>query len=308
MDILEQIRACENEEELRELAEEAIEYFTNLAHKENKDSSFIGSDLDINPTNYHLAEKDFAGEKFVDGVNIWNGYVPKGMKINYGRFLDDTNKLSLCKGCYYYVDDDSYIYEFYRFIKNQDIENDFDIISAAYRFTEKYFDKKIGARDREEIHKLIYENDKVFFRPIREHSFKNFKQNGSAMCTERALMAENLISVMGLEIIYMMDMGHAYNIYAHYEGSETEIYVLDFANWVECYNVNFKLIGTAPFMGLIEGCNNEMIDRVVNGGERIEVEDYYLYSINGGIYRIPFNESRNYGTDFGMDEKKGLVL
>ena len=308
MDILQQIKTCTNDEELKELATEAIEYFTNLAHKENKDSSFIGSALDINPLNYHIDELDFVGEKYCDAVNVWNGYIPKGMKIVYGRFYEETLKVSTNRGCYYYVDDDSYIYEFYKYIKNEDINDEYDIIVAAFEFTEKYFNKGFEPLDRESIHKMIYKDNVRLFRPVKEHGFSDFKGNGSAMCTERALMAENLLSVMGLEVIYMFDLGHSYNIYVYHKGEETEIYVLDFSNWVECYNEKFKLVGKTPYMGIIENCNNEMINRVVNEGERLELQDYILYRINGSIYEIPLKQKRSYGTDFALEEEKKLVL
>ena len=306
MDIVEMIKACKSDDELKELAESAIETYTIQANQENRNEGYIGTKLDINPINYHIAENDFELERFCDAVPIWNGYIPLGTKIVYGRSFNEKFKTSSHRGCYYYVDDDSYIYEFFKFIKDRDIEDDYDIIIAVASFINKKMTKLFEPKKREDINKLIYMNEDLFFRPVKEHGLRDFYGNGSAMCSEISLMAENLVSSLGLEIMYFMDKEHVYNIYAHHEEDKTDVYVIDFSNWVECFDVNFNFIGYTPFFGKIEGADKAMLEEIVNEGKRIDLPDYFLYKINGYLYEIKTGNIRNYGTDFAAEEEKTL--
>ena len=302
------IKQCKSNEEIEKIAKEVIEIVTKEAYEENVESSYIGTELDINPLNYHLDDISFKLDKYYSCVNVWNGYVPKGMKIVYGRFFNDKFKTSTHKGCYYYLDDDSYVFDFFKYIKNIQVDDEYDIIVAVYRFIEKMFTCNINAKDRDDINKLIYKDNDLYFRPIKEHSIKDFYGNGSAMCSERSIVAENLLSAMGLEVISMQDKGHAYNIYAHHSNDDTEIYIVDFSDWVGCYDVNFNLVSTLPFFKKIEGATADDIDKIANEGKRIELNDYYLYDINGSVYEIVTKNKRNYGVDFALQDEKSLIL
>lgn len=311
MDIYEQILKCKTDEDLKLFAEEAINYFTDQALDDNKETNLIGSGVELNPVDYHLDDKNFEREDFIYCVNIWNGFIPKGMKIVYGRFLDRETGLTSNKGAYYYVDDESYVYEFFKFLRTRedDIGDEFDLISAAYEFTVQYFScGPFDAVDREVMFKTLYKDNHRFHQPTKEHLFSSFKHKGGALCTERALMAENLLSVLGLEMIYVMDLSHTYNFFAqHREDGKADIYVVDFAKFVDVFDESFNYMGSAPFVRVIEDCTNEMLSRVVNNGERIEFQEFYYYVINGQVIEQPLDTTRTYGTDWGFEEKK-LIL
>lgn len=307
MDNVLMIKECQNDEELKELANEAIDVYTKQAKKENSEN-YIGTNLDINPLNYHLNEPNFEFEDLYEGVSFWNGYIPLGTKMVYGRFYDEKYKTSSHKGCYYYLDDDDYIFEFFKYIKDLEIEDDYDIVIAVHSFIEKKFAKYFEPKERGEIHKLIYRSDGLFLRPIKEHSIKDFYYNGSAMCSEIAAVAENLLSSLGLEVMYFSDKEHAFNLYVSHDKDDPYMYILDFSNWVECYDVNYKLIGKTPFFGKIVDGNQELVDKMVNEGKRIELDDYYLYRINGRLFEIKNGRKRNYGTDFALQEENKLIL
>lgn len=309
MDIVEMIKKCRDDDELKELVDEVIEVYTNMAKYENDDMDYIGTCLDINPINYHIDDPNFEIDRYYDCVNFWKGYIPLGTKIVYGRFYIPKYRTSSHKGCYYYVDDDNYIFDFFKMIKEEkDIDNVHDIIFLVFRFIEKKFVRYFNPKDRNVINKLIHKTDELYFRPVKEHSIKDFYGNGSAMCSEIALIAENLMSVLGYEIMYMEDKEHAYNIFVdHVDEKDVDIYVLDFANWVECYDVNFNLIAKSPYIEKIDGGDNELIDQMVNHGKRIELDDYYLYSINDSIYEVRDGQKRSFGTDFALEEEKSIL-
>ena len=308
MDIYELIKKCSSLEELYELADSAIKFFTQRAYEENVPTNCIGTQIGINPISNHIGDKDFKFDKYYNAVNVWNGYVPLGMKIVYGRFFNEKYKTSSHKGAYYYLDDDSYVYEFFKYLKDKDIEDEYDLIIEVDHFIKKKFFPSFMSRDRNEINKLIYKDEDFFYKPVKEHSIKDFYGNGSAMCSEVSIVAENLLSVLGLEVISMQDRSHAYNIYVYHMDEETEIYVLDYSDWVGCYDCNFNLVDTIPFLKKIENCTADDVDEIVNEGKRITLNDYYLYMINGKIYEVITKKKRDYGIDFGLKEEKTLIL
>ena len=308
MDIVEMIKQCKSDEELKQLATSAIKTFTEQAHKENTKGNYIGTELDINPINYHIDDPDFKVERYYDAIPIWNGYIPLGTKIVYGRNYIERFKTSSHGGCYYYVDDDSYIYEFFKYIKDMDIIDEYDIVIEAFNFIKDKLYKAFEPKSRDDINRLLLKDEDLYFRPVKEHGIKKFYGNGSALCSEISLLAENIISSLGLEIMYFMDREHVYNIYAYHREGETEIYVLDFSDWVECYDVNYNLIGMAPYIKKIEGANKDTIDKIVNEGKRVDLPDYYLININDCTYEIIKKNKRNYGIDCAFEEEKTLVL
>ncbi len=302
------LKKCSSKMEIEELVTDVINTFTKVAYDENAFSDYFGTKLDINPISNHIGDISFQCDKYYEAVNVWNGFIPKGMKIVYGRFYDEKYKTSSHKGCYYYLDDESYIYEFFEFLKDKDISCDFDLIIEVDHFIKKKFLKIINSKDRNDVNKLMYKDDDFYLRPVKEHSIKDFYNNGSAMCSEISVVAENLLSCFGLEVICMQDKEHMYNIYASHEDDEADIYILDYSNWVGCYDHNFKLVNTMPFFKKIDNCTAHDIDMVVNEGKRISLQDYFLYSINGSIYEVVTKDVRDYGVDFALEEEKSLIL
>ena len=95
MDIYELIKKCSSLEELYELADSAIKFFTQRAYEENVPTNCIGTQIGINPISNHIGDKDFKFDKYYSAVNVWNGYVPLGMKIVYGRFFNILNLINI---------------------------------------------------------------------------------------------------------------------------------------------------------------------------------------------------------------------
>ena len=85
-------------------------------------------------------------------------------------------------------------------------------------------------KDRMEMHKLLFKNEYQFFEPQREHSIKDFYKTGSARCTEYAVIANNLLSVLKIPISYFMDKDHAYNVlFVEKEEDIYDSYILDYS-------------------------------------------------------------------------------
>ena len=308
MNILDQIYECKDDKELKELANEAIEAYTNKAKEENNELDYLGEDLSYNPT---IKSMDIDHSH---ANNLWIGYIPKGMKLVYGRFREDSNKPFTNRGKYYYIDDDSYIYEFFKYIKEEqpEIEDEFDMMVYVSEFLEEMFSKNINPMEREQINKMIYKDNFLFHDRVREHSIKDLYGNGSALCTEYALVGQNILSVLGFDMVYAMDLNHAYNIYIPNPSIEEDqmedvAYIVDFSNWIPCLDYNFELKTTSPFFGKID-CKKEDLEAFFKGKIKLKFKDYFLYSINGNIIEMEYNnKERMYGVDYNFEEEKKIL-
>ena len=308
MGIYELIRDCKTDEDLEKLAQAAIKVATEEAMEANKNFGIIGPDIDINKLQYEISESGIDVKRYYTAVNAWNGYLPRGIKIVYGGQYDDHFKSYTNGGHYYYLDDESYILKFYKYIRELKIENEYDIILAAHYFMRELFksDYVLSAKDRREINKAIYQPNGLLFSPIKEHSIKDFYGNGSAECTEYSSIGVNLLSSVGFNALYLQDKGHAYNIVVY--GNLNKIFIVDFANWVEYYDKDFHIVDTLPFYREIEGATVEDLDKMANEGKRIEMKDYYYCEIGGKPFEIVSKKTRDYGIDYSNVEDKPTII
>lgn len=306
MDIVEEIKKCKSDEELKALAEEAIEVFTEQAKQENICTEYLGDRIGYNPRFVLLGE-----EEVYESNNIWNGYIPKGTKVVYARFKDDEVNQFTSDGYYYFMDDDSYVYDFFQFIKEEEgIEDDYDIIVTVHKFIEERFAKYVNPRNREIMHHLLYKDKTLFHAPVREHGFSDFYYNGSAKCTEMAIMGQNLLSLLNIEVIYVNDFNHAYNIYIPRGDSEDadNAYVLDFGKFVPCLDVHLNYIGKIPFFGKIKDYTPGMFEEIFEGKKRLTFPDYFVMRMNNTTFEMAYGERRDYGVDYmPLEDKKLLV-
>ncbi len=308
MGIYELVRDCKTDEDLEKLAAAAIRLATAEALEANKNFGVIGPDIDINKFQYEVNESGIDLKKYYTAVNVWNGYIPLGMKLIYGGNFDNDFKSYTNGGHYYYLDDESYVLMFYKFLRELNIKNEEDIIMAAHYFLRALFrsDFTLSARDRREINKALYQPNGMLFTPVREHSIKDFYGNGSAECTEFASVGENLLCALGFNAIYVQDKGHAYNLVVY--GNKEQTYVVDFANWVEYYDEKYRIIDTYPFYERIEGDGIEKITKMANEGEKLVFRDYFYYEVGGKALKVPSKKTREYSVDYAKDEEKPLII
>ena len=287
-ELLADIKQCNTNQELESLVKECIEYYTNEASKFNIECNTIGTDVGINPRNYSNDEYDY-------GLNIWCGYIPKNTRIVYGVYGFSNNRSSN-HGQYYYLDDESYI-------KDKDIEDNYDFILYVNKFIRKYLENNINKLEREDIHKLIYKNEEDFYEPIKEHSILDFKNNGAGECTEYSALAENIFSIFGFDIYYMMDTNHAYNLLIE----DYKVSILDYANWVSCYDINYNQISKLPYYVEIPEFDDKLFDRLREEEEKIILPDYYFLAINDNLLEINNGYTREYGVE-GIKLDKNPII
>lgn len=333
MEVVEKIKKCKDDEQLYWLTKKLIKEATKESKELNGYRGLIGTKSEIN-----RKECDFdpnKKERYSFSVPFWDGYIPLGTKIVYGiacgkQFTFDSN----C-GYYYYVDDDSYVYDFIKYVKDWDIEDIFDLVSLINGFSRKLFDNYFEPKNRVQMHKLLLKEDYVFYEPIKEHSIKDFYGTGSAQCTEYALIASNLLSIFKIPVFYCMDTTHAFNVvFDETEENDYEGYILDYSHCAFAYDELSKYVGRYPFYEKIDTKERKFIilpndeykevqfekseeqiqkeehfyEEFVNEGKRVQLNDFFVVIINGHMFKATKDNIRDYGIECNnKDEKKVLV-
>lgn len=298
-EILELLNNCKTEEDLKKFFKESVDYYTEQSKELNNDSDTIGALVGINPYEDAFNENDY-----VFSVNSWSGYIPKNMRIVYGSYCDKYNRC-YTKGSYYYLDDDSYIYEFIKYIKGKKIENVDDMVLLVHKFLRKFLDKNIDYPSRDDIHQLIYKNDESFFEPVKEHSIRDFYHNGSAMCTEYSVMACNILTIFEVEAMVIFDKKHAYNLIID---DNDKGCVLDYSDIVLLKDLKGYRLGSIPFYEEIEDFDRDMLYRIIKQQEKVKFADYVGICINGSIFKKYNGIVREYGADVEIDISKKLII
>ena len=295
MDFLEEIKSLD-ESELREKISSKISDLGENARKLNNDVDTIGYQLSHNPTDYHIDDLSNNEEIDIDLICIYHGYVRKDMKITYGiRY--NSNRLVSNGGFYYYVDDEEYVYDFCKYIKEKEVSDVYQLIDYVLEFVDKY----LGVFDgysRDEMFSLISKTDMVFYDLKNEHKFSQFKGMSNGKCSEYTLMAQNILSVFGFDMYMVIgnlketdepDEKHAFN-FAIFKDEEKGEYVnclLDFSNYSYVYDINFKKIGKSPYLLYIDEINDDFIYYLLDSKERIKARDFdYLKLSENKFYKI----------------------
>ena len=264
--------------------------FTNTDYR-----NYIGFDLDINP-NLHL----YSDEPLLINANcVIKKYIPLDTKMVYGM-LFESGGVS-CRGNYYYLDDDSYIHEFCKFIHNENVCDEYDLFDYVLEFLNDYFGY-IKKMDRVEMAKLIYKNDRSVFTPIQEHSITDFKGKNNALCSEYAALSHNILSFLGFDCALIIGKGnndsHAFNVvsYIEYETGRKVSLLLDFNSVVANIDVNFNILFKSPYIYEIDKDLDEIIEELENK-KVIDCEDYSMMFMHNKVLKLCNYKMRNYSLD-----------
>ena len=312
---------------LKNIPEEGIKEFASLRIKELEQNSkkindtvdTIGYILDCNPSKFNLEDQNLDSNLVIDVECLYNGYLPKGMRVVYG-IVYSKNTFSKNGGQYYYLDDDSYIYDFCKYIKTKEVENEYELFSYILEFMKEYFGW-IETISRDDMFNLLYKNKTTFYEPTIEHNFSEFKGKGNALCSEMSIMAENILTFFGFNSFIVIGYqekeivdeneqpkdiegeSHAYNLLAFNDsetGELTEI-LIDFANWTSVLNPLFKRIGRVPYIAYLEEGIEETINSLCTNREKLSFEDYQYMILKDKILRIVSKSKRKYSIDIVID-------
>ena len=296
--IIKVIKRIRNEDILNKYIEYRINKLSKESIEYNIKNDTIGSIIGINSYENKVEDKFLTIDTYID-------YIPKGKRIVYGAFTDSICRL-YNKGYYYYLDDDQYIYDFVKYIKNIDINIDTinDLVIIIYDFLTSYLYKSIDPIDREVLHQLILENSTSYFKPIKEHSIRDFYGNGSAKCTEYSIMGQNILSFMNIESYLMFDTEHAYNIIYY----NNMYYLIDFSNTIGLFDFDFKFIREFPFFVDLYGFDDSKFQELVDRKSTLILDNFNYIYIGSKLFEVYDNKKRNYSCGGKLIEEEKISL
>lgn len=268
MDILDKINNCQSEELDKIVNNHLIQMI--LESENNKKLGF--------PENWGLNSK----------IIIHKGFIPPDTKIKYSNYSMNT----------YSMNTDDYFYEFACFIKKYQVKNKGLLVKLIENFINNYFglpnNKDMRDDFFDEIAFKTTKTDEEYFEKLDKLTIGDLKEKDRAMCTERAALAQNLLSFFGIETYYCMGCldnngvqeVHCFNI----AKAKDNFILLDYSVPISIFENN-KLIDLAPFQGTI---NQNDIERILFDGDVLEFNSYEYIKEFGKIRKVSNNEIRKY--------------
>lgn len=253
---------------------------------------FIGIDCDINP------KRDFYGEVESKSQSVWQGFIPKDVKIIYS-FVPNEEGYTVNNGCYYYIDDDTYIYEFAKYIKDKEVKSEIDFLTHVYNFIENYFyGLTIHDYTREQMHHPLLRADGKYLESSSGHRFLDFKDANNAMCSEYSAMAQNILSVFGYTMIYFCGAvktsvgtgGHVFN----FGLVDSNPCIIDFTIPVKAYSLNNRRFYYSPFLGPVKDYNSETFKNHFFNQIPYDFNDYNYVETSNQFSMIADGNTRHY--------------
>ena len=292
------------DEEVKNIVEETIKQKEEESDSCNEDNNTIGYVLQHNPELEVIINNEEEDDFGVDIICFHPGYVKFGTKVVYGMVYDFRG-ISSNDGKYYYIDDESYIYDFCNYIRQYDVIDEYELMDYMLEFIRQYFGYFNKNTDREEMFKLLKNSHNKNIEPVKEHGLSWFKDNGNALCSEYSIVAQNLLNVFGIDSYLVIGRektgdekgeSHAFNIVDFVEDeSKEEVHALvDFANFVTIYDLDFNECGESPFIGLLEDFSDEFVDQLINDEKHMTFEDYSYVIVNDRLVHLVYDRKRDY--------------
>ena len=289
------------------LVDYRIEYL-----ERNKERSYIGYNAENNFINHKVEIKNNERAYSLEVRCFHSGFIPKDTKVVYGMVYDGNGNISN-DGCYYYIDNHDYIKDFCKYIKQFYVSNEYELFDYILDFLKGYFGciEKIS---REDMFKLIKNDQGHNFDLTKEHGLSQFKGKGNALCTEYSVMAQNILSVFGITSYLTIGKiktgdkeaeSHAFNLISLPHDKDI---LVDFSNYVKIYDLDFEYLGDSPFIGNVGLIDQEFVNRLVNDEEVLEFEDYSYLIVGDTLAKISYDRNRSYFIDgeiyYGHSKKK----
>lgn len=266
MDLLEKIQNC-NETEIDQIISEAIKQAEDNCHKEE----MLGFCSNIQKNIIH------------------KGFISSTTQIRFSNYTMNS----------YSMKTTDYFYDFARYIKKRNITTKGSLIKIIENYINIYFgiNTKEGDFRDDYFDQIAFQStttDEEYFAKLANLELGNLKGKNIAMCTERTAMAQNLLSLFGIDSYYCMGCVN--------NAGREEPHCFNIAKAKDCYRLldysipcpvikNNVVVDYAPFQGSIEFDNLEdvMQNNLVNS-----FDNYEYVILPEGIKKIPTGDKRSY--------------
>ncbi|MBR3210999.1 MAG: hypothetical protein IKF71_03565 [Bacilli bacterium] len=295
-----------NDSQLQKVVRHKIDVLERKSKKNCPYDVELGYEVGHQPLSFDLEEID-EDDSFTINC-VFGQFARKDTKMIYGLAWNTENEIGFNNGYYYYMDEQDYLYDFCKYVKDKEIGDEYEFFEYVRDFLSDYFGhfKKC---DRDKMHHLFIKNNGLFLDPVRKHSIKDFKGKGNAMCSEYAIMAHNILKLFDFETFLMIgnlllegkeSVPHAYNLitFREQKTKKKRHALLDFINDVDVYDIQYNKIGKVPFMAFIDELNSDFLDRFVQGDVHLCFEEYRYLIVGDTVLRLGLEDQKR---DYFMD-------
>ena len=256
MNFFEQIFLCKTDEEVDKLIASRIDELNNREDKPGTLGFQNGFDTNV----------------------VFSGFIPLDTRIRYSKFNVSS----------YSMKSTDFIYDFIHLLRKYNIKTK----GAAARYLEAYINSYFGLygpsnnQDRDYIFDTIAFNstktDDEYFEALENNKISDLKGTRSAECTERSALAQQVLSVLGIQSYYCMGCvdrsqkqeGHCFNIVKKQNG----YMVIDYSLPAYMYDQEGKFIGYDAFTGNL---SNEEFEEFINNKVIKEFDEYKMIKGKG---------------------------
>lgn len=278
MNLLEEIIKCNSDEEIDELITEAIKE----ADKNSEKIEQLG---------------------FLDSsrsINLFKGFIPLDTRIKYMNLSMED----------YGMQTTDYFYEFAHYVKKYDINNKGALINFLEYYINNYFGFP-GKMDRREIFNTkawqTTTTDEEYFAALENNKIGDLKGMGAAECTERSALAQQILSLFGMETYYCIGNVdfktihgcHCFNAVKTKNGYT----ILDYSLPVTSYTIDGKVRAYYPFIGVL---SNEEFEQFINQ-ESPEMLENYEY-VDGERKLLSDTRIYTIGKLLSNEKKSGMKI
>lgn len=306
MNYLDIIQECP-EEELDERIRRKIKKLETRAKKKNPNVHTIGYEVGEDTERKPLFELN--GVKCFEIIlhSFYNRFIPKGTKVVFGMSYDMTGEVGN-GGSYYYLDDDSYIYDFCHYIKDKDIDFEIELFDYLLEFVQNYFGHT-QIVDRYQMYRMVLDENGNCFHGEKKHSFKDFKGKGNALCSEISVMVQNILRfldyesylVMGNQHIEGLPPGsHAFNFITYKRDGKKVHELLDFTSTVSLFDIDLNKIGELPFIGHLDSLDQDFVKDFTQKEKHLKFKNHSRMIIGDSLITLEYDE---YGRDYFVSDE-----
>ena len=184
--------------------------------------------------------------------------------------------------------DDKDVYKtlIYKLKEKNNLDTPYDIIQSIQNSINEYFGGLAYDENEENRYNLYVEMYKKY-PDLDPHSISEYRNNDTALCTERGAIAQNMLAFLGADTYYLMghlsnnkgikNLNHAYNCILDKEyGSGI---VFDFTNPVIRESSNEMYVSQSRVI------NKDEMSKFLDGNGKVEIERPIFYMKDGTEYR-----------------------
>lgn len=239
-------------------------------------------DLIIEQANMMELEEPKIDRKYIYpfdlNVGYYRGFIPNDVILtpSSGYGSKDVYRTGDCE----------YLLEFFKSVKREKIDNVQDLILHLSSFMDDFFGVTQTNQETDDRKYFLREKD-------GNATINDFKNKNLAACSEKAVVVQNVLSLIGLDCYYITGMcngvQHAYNIIKKKNG---DLILVDSSYSCGLFNENKESIGNVSYICQLGNINDSNINNFLFQEKNIILNDLYVLQTESGHKEPKLNRNK----------------